>query len=345
MIQLMTPIYSNLKAKDKKWVREKCYNDIIMQSLTYMFKYSHNIADTTFKRAIDCRLEQMLRLYGKVAFFEDKGVLKFGECHLVNGKNELDWCGTSTGVTIHTMDGATFERELGADAVLMTNNNLMLSELNIFRFVEQLSEVDLSQVDLLINARNHPIIVAKTDKDAQVIKNAIENNRDGIPLTVAQTGSVAKSCLQGVNNDIQVLTVTDPQTATLFQHYSHYHLDLTGRLYGMYGLSTFNTGKMAQTNDLEVSGSLASSMVIPLNNYDCRVKACKDISKMFDIEFSVEFADPWKNQLALLQGINKEEDYNINTDEMDTNGDGVVNDEDKQAEANGECVKDEADNE
>ena len=334
MVNIITPCYSRLKAKEKKEVREKCYSDIILQSLTSMFNYNFTVDNNTFKRAINSRLELMLRLYGKVAFFEDDGVLKFGECHFINSKNEIDWNGTSDGVTIKTLDGKAYERTLGVDCVLMANNNLYMSETNIFRFVEQLSEVDLSQVDLLINARNHPIIVAKNDKDADVIKKAIENNRDGLPLTVAQTGSIARSTLQGVDDNIQVLTVTDPQTATLFQYYSHYHLDLTGRLYGMYGLSTFNTGKMAQTNDLEVSGSLASSMVIPMNNYKCRVEACEEISKMFNIDFSVEFGDAWKNQLAMLQGI-KKDDYNVEMDEIDTNGDGVVDDNDVVKDGNG----------
>lgn len=337
MVQLYTPIYSRLKAREKKDVREKCYSDVIMQSITSMFNYNHSVKDPTFIRLIDMRLEEMLRLYGKVAFFEDKGLLKFGECHFMNHKNEIDWGGTCTGVIIRTLDGNTYEREIGVDCVVMLNNNLAQSEMNIFRFVEQLSEVDLSQVDLLINARSHPIIVAKNDKDAEVIRKALEGVKDGTPLTVAQTGSIAKSCLQGVNDDIQVLTVTDPQTATLFQYYSHYHLDLTGRLYGMYGLSTFNTGKMAQTNDLEVSGSLASSMVIPMNNYKCRVKACEEISRMFDIEMSVEFADPWKNQLSMLQGVDKEE-LGVEVEEVDKNGDGIVNDNDKTAES----VKDES---
>lgn len=335
MVNLYTPVYSRLRQKEKKFVREKCYNDIIMQSITSMFNYTHNIKDPTFIRLIDMRLEEMLRLFGKVAFFEDKGVLMFGECTFMNTKNEVDWGGTCTGVIIRTLDGHTYEREIGVDCVVMLNNNLAQSELNIFRFVEQLSEVDMSQVDLLINARSHPIIVAKNDKDADVIKKALEGVKDGTPLTVAQTGSIAKSCLQGVNDDIQVLTVTDPQTATLFQYYSHYHLDLTGRLYGMYGLSTFNTGKMAQTNDLEVSGSLASSMVIPMNNYRCRAKACEDIARMFDVELSVEFADPWKNQLAMLQGISKEK-YNVEEPEEneDKDGDGVADDNEPVKDTN-----------
>ena len=307
MIKLAQPIYSQLKARDKKAVREQCYSNIIMQSLTTMFKYKHNVNDSIFKRAITSRLEEMLRLYGAVAFFKVGTELRFGSFHFANTKNEIDWVGTCNDITITTMDGQVYERTIGVDAVIMCNNNLMQGELNIFRFVEQLSEVDLSQVDLLINARNHPIIIANNDKDAEVIRKAILDNKDGLPLTVACSKSLAKASLTGVADGVEVLTVTDPQTATLFQYYSHYHLDLTSRLYGMYGLSTFNTGKMAQTNNLEVSGSLASSMVIPMNNYDCRKRACEEIREMFGIEFDVEFGDCWKNQLAMLRGIDKEE--------------------------------------
>lgn len=310
MVNLYKPIWSNLKMKEKRPLREKCYTDVIMQSITTMFKYKHNVDDETFKRAVHSRLEEMLRLFGKLAFFKDGDRLMFGTFHFVDTKNELDWAGTCNGITITTMNGKVYERTIGVDAVIMCNNNLMQSELNIFRYVEQLAEVDISQIDILINARSHPIIVAKTDKDAEIIRKAIQDNKDGTPLTVACSGNISKSALTGISSEIEVLTVTDPQTATLFQYYSHYHLDLTGRLYGLYGLSTFNTGKMAQTNDLEVSGTLASSMVIPMNNYECRKRACEDIQKLFGIEFDVEFGDCWKNQLAIMQGINKEE-YNV----------------------------------
>lgn len=338
MINLVTPIWSNLRMKDKRPIREKCYSDTILQSITSMFIYTHNVKDTIFNRAIEMRLEEMLRLYGKVAFFKDGEDLKFGKCHFVNGKSELDWSGASNGVIITTLDGKIFEREIGADCVVMCNNNLGKSELNIFRYVEQLAEVDISQIDLLINARSHPIIVAPNNKMAEIIKNAINSSKDGIPITVGNCSKLTNG-MQGVDASVEVVSATDPKTAELFQYYSHYHLDLTGRLYGLYGLSTFNTGKMAQTNDLEVSGTLASSMVIPMNNYRCRLLACEEISRMFDIEFSVEFGDCWKNQLSMLQGIDKEE-YDIEEDQQDENGDGIVNDDDKNAEG----VKDESDN-
>lgn len=334
MINLYTPIWSNLKMKEKRPLREKCYTDTIMQTITSMFVYNHNVKDTIFKRAVELRLEELLRLYGKVAFFkDDNNNLKFGRCHFINGKSEIDWSGCSNGVIITTLDGETYEREIGADCVVMYNNNMGRSELNIFRYVEQLAEVDISQIDLLINARSHPIIVAPNDKIAEIIKTAIKNSKDGVPITIANNSKLVNG-MNGVDANIDVVSATDPKTAELFQYYSHYHLDLMGRLYGLYGLTTFNTGKMAQTNNLEVSGTLASSMVIPINNYRARQIACDEISKMFDIEFSVEFGECWKNQLSMLQGIEKD-DYNIDESESDTNGDGIVNDNDVVKETNG----------
>lgn len=324
MVNLITPIWSNLKMKEKRPIREKCYSDTIMESITSMFIYKHNVDDDIFSRAVEMRLEEMLRLYGKVAFFKDGDTLKFGGFHFMNSKSKLDWGGTSDGVLITTIDGKVYERTIGKDCAIILNNNLAKSELNIFRYVEQLAEVDISQIDLLINARSHPIIVAPNDKMAEIIKTAIKNSKDGTPITIGNCSKLTNG-MNGIDSSMEVISATDPKTAELFQYYSHYHLDLTNRLYSLYGLTTFNTGKMAQTNNLEVSGTLASSMVLPMNNYRARVKGCEDISKLFNIDFSVEFGECWKNQLAMIQGINHE-DYNVEVN--DVNNDGVINAED-----------------
>lgn len=335
MVKLISPIWSNLKQKDKIVLREKCYNDLILTTICSMFEYETE--DKELTKALDLRLEEILRLYGKVAFFMDGDILKFGKCHFVNGANGVNWYGASDGVTITTLDGTIYERTNGVDCVVMFNNNLGLAELNIFRFVEQLAQVDLSQVDLLINARSHPIIVAPNDKVKDIIVNAIKSSNDGQPITIANNSKIVNGAIAGVDSNIEVVTVTDPQTATLFQYYSHYHLDLMSRFYGLIGLSTFNTGKMAQTNDLEVSGSLASTMVIPINNFNCRTKAVKEINDLFGVNIDVKFGDCWKNQLSMIQGIEKEDKYDVEVDEVDTNGDGIVNENDvvKDAENDG----------
>lgn len=298
--------YSKLKAKDKMTLREQIYTDICLESICNMFRYT--CENKELERMLNLKLEFYLRVYGKCAFTIHEGSLVFGRCHYASVKDGkgVTWWGGMDGVVITLEDGTTLERKLGKDAVIIRNNVIEHSETNLFRFCQQLSEVDLSQIDLLINARSHPIILCKDDNTAQVIREAIENNATGKPMTISSTSLVNNDLLTG-SKGVEVLTTTDPQTATLFQYYSHYHLDLVARLYGQYGLSTNNTGKMAQTNDAEVKGSLASSMCIPMGNYHCRLDALEELEYLLGIKIDIEFGECWKNQVNMLNGFDKEE--------------------------------------
>lgn len=338
MIDYSMPFYGKLKMKERKWIAEKSYLDIFNITFASMFKYYSESEDVRqLVNDMNFRLEYLLRMFGKVGVCRDKnGKLVFGKAHFIG---DLDYLGRGKGLSITTENGEVYNCTIGVDCVVIYNNILAHSELNIMRFCHQLTEVDISQVDLLVNARAHSIILAPDDKTAKIIKDVIEKSNDGNPRTIAYDGAIENGLLTGNNDPIKVLSVTDPQTAELFQYYSHYHLDLMGWLYGMYGLSTFNTGKMAQTNDLEVSGSLASSMAIPIANFEIRQTCLEELERVFGVSISVEFGVCWKNQLAMLQGI-KHEDFNViaeddNTLDGDTNPD----------ESTGETVKDKANNE
>lgn len=301
MINNVVNLWHRLKAKDKMTIREGIYTDLSLETICSMFAYGVDIKELA--RMLNLKLEYYLRLYGRCGFTTHNGKYVFGRCHYTG---KLEWWGGMDKVIITLEDGTVLERTLGKDAVIIRNNILEHSETNLYRFCQQLSEVDLSQIDLLINARSHPIILCKDDNTANVIRNAIENNATGKPMTLSSSSLLSNDLLTGAKG-VEVLTTTDPQTATLFQYYSHYHLDLIERVYGQYGLSTNNTGKMAQTNDAEVKGSLALSMAIPMANYHCRKYALEEIKEVFDIDISIEFGECWKNQVNMLNGFDKDE--------------------------------------
>lgn len=301
MIDYILPLYEKIKARDRKWLSEKSYLEMFTNIICSMFRYSCDVS--TIANDFNFRLELLLRLFGKVGICkDDKGNLIFGKAHYIA---PLDFLGRGQKMTITTENGEVYERTCGVDGVMVFNNILGHSELTLGWLCRQLSENEVNEFDLLINARSHPIIIAPDDETKRSIEEIFKATADGKPRSIAFNNGIENGLL-GNGDPIKVLTVTDPQTAELFQYYSHYHLDLTERVFSMYGLSTFNTGKMAQTNNLEVSGSLASSMAIPMLNYRLRVEALEQIKEVFDIDIKIEFSDCWKNQLALLQGIDKE---------------------------------------
>lgn len=316
--------------KDRKWIAEKSYLDVFNITFSSMFKYKSKTDELKkFINDLNFRVEYLLRVFGKVGICKDKrGNFVFGKAHF---SGDLDYLGRGKELVITLENGEVYNKTIGKDCIVLYNNILAHSELNIMRFCHQLCEVDISQVDLLVNARAHSIILAPDDETKKIIENVIRTSNDGNPRTIAYSGAIENGMLTGNNDPIKVLSVTDPQTAELFQYYSHYHLDLMGWLYGMYGLSTFNTGKMAQTNDLEVSGSLASSMAIPIANYEIRQTCLEELERVFGIHIEVEFGECWKNQLAMLQGI-KHDDYGVECED-DNILDGV-NDNESVKDAN-----------
>lgn len=333
MIDFLIPYYDKLKAKDKKWLSEKSYIEMFMNIITSMFVYGCD--DATVKNDLNFRLELYLRTFGKVGFTkDDDGNFIYGECHYIE---PFDFLGRGKFVTIRTDNGNVYTREIGVNAVVIFNNILGHSELALGWLCRQLTENEINEFDLLINARSHPIIVAPDDKTKNILENIFKSSNDGAPRSIAFDGSISNA-LMGNTEPIKVITVTDPQTAQLFQHYAHYHLDLTERVFNMYGLSTFNTGKMAQTNNLEVSGSLASSMATPLLNYKMRLTAIEEINKLFNLNITVDFSECWAHQVALLKSIENEETSEDTTeddpseDEPSENKDEPSEDKDEPSE-------------
>lgn len=303
-------IYSDLRMKEKNHIREKAYLDIIIESLATMFKYS---CDIDKEDNLNRWLEIYLRTWGTLAFYIEDDVIKFGRPTTTNAnQNEYGdlW---HDGEKIRIVTERRFKpyvyRTIGKDCVIIRNNKQGRPEINLQRYVTQLSEVDISQWDLLQNARQHPIIVTKTSKMQRIIEKALKDRKVGVPVSIADTDGLATTLLAGGNDkNIDVINLTDPQNAELFQYYSHYHMDLTQRLYGLYGMSQMNTGKMAQTNNLEVSGTLASSMIIPYNNYQCRKFALDEVKRVLGVEVKIEWGECIKHNIEMLQNLNVTDD-------------------------------------
>ena len=316
-------VWDKIKNKDKNYLRSNSYFDFLLVFLSSMFTFEPN--KQYLKKPCNIALELDTRIHGLVGFVYDKAdkIIKFGKAH---HDKTVNWYGETDYYNIITADGKTFKHlKDGVDCVIYRNNKLGHSDLMVQRFAGHLADIDGSQVDLLTNARFHPIISAKAEKTAKIIKKALEDKKDGIPVTITNEDAIADDLLGGSANNstksIEVINISDPNTATLFQYYSHYYNDVMERVYRMYGLSTMNTGKMAQTNNLEVSGSLASSLSYPIENYDMRLMANEELKRVFELDLGIKWGAPWETQMAKLEAI----DGIDNIDEV-----GGINNEDRE---------------
>lgn len=293
--------WRKLKPKERQLIDDRAYYDLFTQTFGGMFKW--NIEGDEHKvlnKEIKYSLEYYLRLYGLVGFTKDKnGNIRFGRCTW--GSNPTQ-DGFSEEVILNTINGYCKSGKRGKDIAVIFNNRNASSEFAIHSVIEYLTEIDKSQYDLLLNSRMHPIIVANDEETKTVIENALKNAKLGYNATIANTGAIGNNLMTG-KGGIEVITLTDPNTATLFQYYEHHHRDILDRFYGKYGISTCNTNKMAQTNDLEVSGTISTSLIIPLENYACRKEGIEEIRDVLGLDLTIEWGDVWKTQLQLFENL------------------------------------------
>lgn len=273
-------LYKQLKAKDRDALVNRSYLDIMMNTIYSMFNYKCN--DKELEYFINLRMEFYLRNYGKVAFTkDDKGKLIFGRCSWYGGSNEYGIPNKVHITTENTVQGHVYERTIGKDAIVIFNNHVMHSELNIGHITSVLSEIDKSEYDLMLNARLHPIIICYDEPTKNTIQNALNNSEIGKTYSVACSGALGKEVLTG-GDGIKVINISDPTNAELFQHYAHYHDDIYNRFYSQYGLTNFNTGKMAQVSEDELDGNIISSMSYPMENYAIRKMCIDNINEMLE---------------------------------------------------------------
>lgn len=299
--------FRKLKPKNREVVDDRAYYDHITTVWTSMFTYG--ISDTKYEELtkefkqlifdVNYSLEYFLRRYGLVGFWKDKTGIHFGKAQWAGQPTQA---GYFTEVTIVCENGMSYQGKVGEDVAIIMNNKNASPDFCINQMVEYLTEIDKSQWDLLINSRMHPIIIAPDEETKNVIQNALENSKLGYNATIANSGAIGQELLTG-KDAIKVLTLTDPNTATLFQYYEHHHKDILDRFYGKYGVSTCNTNKMAQTNDLEVSGTISTSLIVPLQNYECRVDGLRMVEDVTGVKFNIAWGDVWQTQLQLFENL------------------------------------------
>lgn len=303
MRALYKDFYRKLKPKDRQLIDDRVYYDLFTQTWGGMFNYALKDPVEELKKLlkqINYALEYFLRLYGVVGFFKNKkGQIKFGRA--VWGSNPTQ-DGFSEYVTVNTLDGETKTGKVGEDIAVIFNNKNGSGDFCIHSMIEYLTEIDKSQYDLLLNSREHPIITAPDEETKSVIDQALAQRKLGYTATVACSGAIGNELLAG-KSGIDVITLTDPNTATLFQYYEHHHKDILDRFYGKYGVSTCNTNKMAQTNDLEVSGTISTSLIVPIENMRCRKDGLEMLRDVIGLDLAIEWGDVWRTQLQLFENL------------------------------------------
>lgn len=250
-------MYKQLSASAKDLWRNETYMSIIFNSLVEMFTYTTNENDN-----IDTnKLEEYLHSYGiaGITEYNDRLIeVKAFPCGTLNRHGYADK------YNLYFGDGHEYKSEAtpSVDFALLCNTSDRMPNLELTRFADMLSEVDLSQVFNIQRSRLAPIIETCTDSQRVQVENILNSISKGNWKVISKGGLEQFNNLsQGLN----VINFNPPEAIQYIQYLSEFHNELTRRLYTLYGMSIQGTGKHAQTNSDENHGRDSVSWLLPCN--------------------------------------------------------------------------------
>lgn len=180
----------------------------------------------------------------------------------------------------------------GEDVCICYNTSSRLPDLDIPYYSRTLSDVD-DAIDALIRwAKCAPIISAADSKSEAAINAMIDEIMDGKRPCVIGDETVLTAMQHGQTYSIDI---TDPKRATYIQYLSELHDVLIRRYYTKNGIDTHKTSKHAQVTTDETDGMEIYSWLIPLNKLEQRRKWCNAMNRLYNLNLSVDFAEPWKS--------------------------------------------------
>lgn len=286
--------YKLLSNKGKDFMRNETYCSIIMNSLKEMFVWS----GLDFNQDV---FETLLLTSGKATLY------KWGDT----------WCAaTITGQGLK-LPNNRFEKYNGlyangiqafndvpwTEIAECRNTSDGLPALNVMRFADMLSEVDLSMVFNVERSRLAPIPVAEDDIQRKQLEDCMvascNGNYKAITASFLNSGTPA-------SGKINILNLNDVSAIQYIQYLSEFHDALTRRLYTMYGMAIQETSKHAQVNKDESDARDGVSWLIPNNMIRMRKKFCEEFNKINGTNLSVDFSELFKKERDVYEnnGVN-----------------------------------------
>lgn len=280
--------YSTLKEKYKEQVRQSSYTDIMIETLASMFTYDG------FPETVDVdMMERYLLLGGMVGFYMDYNVGGVIATMVTEG-GAPDVYGHGTTPITTTLNGQNKTWNNTDGLVIGLNNNLRQPDLNIERFADMLSKVDMSIVYNVLYSRLLPMPTAKTQQQKNQLDKAIKSMMTG-DLSVILSDNILQEIETGTSG-IEIVNISDVNASDKIQYLAHFHDDLTRWFYEINGMCTQGSGKMAQQTTDEINGGLSASFIIPLDRLRHRQKMVEDFNKEFGTSVTVRFSDAWLTQ-------------------------------------------------
>lgn len=277
-------IYNAMKPKQAKKVRYQTYFNLLLNTLLDMFEYE-GLPETIPARF----LEMILHSKGEV-FVGRENEEKPLVCAIGSLTGDVDDYSMGTECVAVTPQ-QSLEGKRNIDIAYGINNKTATPDTLIYWLAHMLGENDLSMQLTSIYARLLPIPKVNDEKEKAMFDELISKLIDGNPNAYASKNAFAD--LEAIGGD-NIFNITDPQQIDKLQYLSRFADDILKRFYNFYGQPLQTQNKSAQSISDELHGMDSVSFIIPLQMLQCRQELCDNINRIFGLNVSVRFSQPWE---------------------------------------------------
>ena len=283
-------LFSDLKPKQKSFLTEISYQNVLAEYVLGMLDYPNFPVEIEYVRYLDF----LLLKYGQAALYKSKhwGRWVIGDVVFV-GIN-LNEYGLLPDAVCHDRAGHEdkfTDWQNSQECFVFFNNRNHTPDINIPRYADLLSKIDISLNANIVNSRMSPIVVAKDNNTKNQLAEIIKQNHDGHTEVIT-----SPNILNEEGDNITVVNITDVNASDKIQYLLHAKDDLTREFLNLYGLHITGTGKMAQQSVEEITGSNNAALVIPYEMLKARNDTLQRFNAITGLNVVCQFSKSWERE-------------------------------------------------
>ena len=307
-------VFNTISEKAQNQIRAAAYNEMLANTLNTMMTYK--LPNEQLKNVDQGFHELFLLINGMAALW--KHPTDGWISSLANFTGEVDAYGMSHDLIVRALDGKTEtfkDWKDNPDVIVFFNNSCKAPDMNIGRFSQALTDVEISLKLNVLYSRLFPIPVAKDQPTKKALNEIITNMLGGIVKdgpTIVDEDMISK-LIEG-SSGVDTINFTDIDKSRYIQYLAKYRDDLMRWFYSMYGMNSQGSSKLAQQTVDEVNQDNNASMIIPHDMLRCRQKAleiAKEKQPQLFEGAEVSFSECWMSRLANMDDEFKETDEEL----------------------------------
>ena len=211
----------------------------------------------------------------------------------------------------NTQNGYVKTLTPGKDCAVIYNNSLHVSDILLINaFADMVTEAFTSLKTNILYSRNKPVFKASKDQERAAIREAFDKIKNDLEPIVITSDNIMEQ-IEGADESIKVLDITDVNNADKIQYIVKTIDDLFRWFFTLYGQSVQGNGKMAQQTVKEVDGSTSLSFIYPNDRLKMRQRGFDEFNRLFGTNISVRFSDAW-----LTESIKYKNEADIDADQL-----------------------------